>query len=583
MWKNAFGFLQKIGKSLMLPVAVLPIAGLLLGIGSANYEWIPTIISQIMARSGDVVFGNLPLIFAIGVALGLTNNDGVSALAAVVGYVVTLATMGVMAKYLAIDPAMIKPIMGIDALNTGVFGGILAGGIAAFMFNRYYRITLPSYLGFFAGKRFVPIITAIAAIFLGLILAVIWPPIQLKIDVMSHWAAYSDPTTSATVYGIVERLLLPFGLHHIWNVPFFFQIGDFVNNMGETVHGDINRFFAGDSTAGILSGGFIFKMWGLPAAAIAIWHCARPENRVRVGGLMMSAALTSFLTGITEPIEFAFMFAAPVLYLIHALLVGAAFAIMNIFGAHMGFTFSQGFIDFTAFYMQDTRPWLVFIIGPIFAIIYYVLFRVIITKFNLKTPGREENQHQENIHYNHDEKAMAHELVMAFGGGHNIQSLDSCITRLRISVINTKLVNQEKLKSLGASGVVLVGNGAQAIFGTRSENLMTDMEEYLRNAPQTSNQEVSSPVEQKNTPPIVSHTLSQIDSKAVLAALGGKDNLKEAAVCAETRIRVTLKDPLKFNTAGLKEAGIGTFMPIDAQTWHLLVGPEATTLARALA
>lgn len=583
MWKNAFGFLQKIGKSLMLPVAVLPIAGLLLGIGSANYEWIPSIISQIMARSGDVVFGNLPLIFAIGVALGLTNNDGVSALAAVVGYVVTLATMGVMAKYLAIDPAMIKPIMGIDALNTGVFGGILAGGIAAFMFNRYYRIALPSYLGFFAGKRFVPIITAIAAIFLGLILALIWPPIQLKIDVMSHWAAYSDPTTSATVYGIVERLLLPFGLHHIWNVPFFFQMGDFVNNMGETVRGDINRFFAGDPTAGILSGGFIFKMWGLPAAAIAIWHCARPENRTRVGGLMMSAALTSFLTGITEPIEFAFMFAAPVLYLIHALLVGAAFAIMNIFGAHMGFTFSQGFIDFTAFYMQDTRPWLVFIIGPVFAIIYYVLFRVIITKFNLKTPGREENQNQENVHYNHDEKAMAHELVMAFGGGSNIQSLDSCITRLRISVVNTQLVNQDKLKSLGASGVVLVGNGAQAIFGTRSENLMTDMEEYLRNLPQTSSPVIRSSIEKKNTSPTLSHTLSQIDSKAVLAALGGKDNLKEAAVCAETRIRVTLKDPLKFDSAGLKEAGIGTFMPIDAQTWHLLVGPEATTLASALA
>jgi PTS system glucose-specific IIC component len=585
MWKNAFAFLQKIGKSLMLPVAVLPVAGLLLGIGSANYAIIPDIISEVMARSGDVVFSNLPLIFAIGVALGLTKNDGVSALAAVVGYLVTLAAMGVMAKHLNIDPEMIKPIMGIPALDTGVFGGILAGGVAAFMFNRYYRITLPAYLGFFAGKRFVPIVTAIAAIFLGLILAYVWPPVQIQIDRLSHWAAYSNPTTAATVYGVVERLLIPFGLHHIWNVPFFFQIGDFVNQAGETVHGDIARFFAGDPTAGILSGGFIFKMWGLPAAAIAIWHAAKPENRVRIGGLMISAALTSFLTGITEPIEFAFMFVAPLLYILHALLVGCAFATMNLLGVHMGFTFSQGFIDFTAFFAQGTRPWLVFIIGPAFAFIYYTLFRIIISKFDLKTPGREENSlpNTSQSGATVDRMDLAHELVLAFGGHDNITSLDSCITRLRISVADTSKVNQAQLKALGASGVVIVGNGAQAIFGTRSENLMTDIEEYL----QSKGAKNILPASLIDQPPLAfeqesNHALSKINPNKLQAALGGAQNIVELVACAQTRLRIVLLDPSKFDAAALLAAGVEAIMPINNETWHLLVGLGAEDLAQTL-
>lgn len=587
MWKNAFAFLQKIGKSLMLPVAVLPVAGLLLGIGSAEYGFIHPTISLMMKASGGAIFSNLPLIFAIGVALGLTNNEGVAALAAVVGYVVSLATMGVMATHLNISTDMMTSVMGIQALDTGVFGGILAGGIAAFMFNRYYRIELPSYLGFFSGKRFVPIVTAIATIFLGLILACIWPPIQTQINVLSNWAAYSSPTVAATVYGVVERLLIPFGLHHIWNVPFFFQIGEFVNQAGEIVHGDITRFFAGDKTAGILSGGFIFKMWGLPAAAIAIWHAARPENRVRVGGLMLSAALTSFLTGITEPIEFAFMFVAPLLYLIHALLVGCAFAIMNIFGAHMGFTFSQGFIDFTAFFMQDTRPWLVFIVGPIFALIYYVIFRVVITKFNLKTPGREDTTQVYTSHaVQNDQMAMAHALVEAFGGRSNIQSLDSCITRLRISVANTAKVDQAKLKSLGANGVVIVGNGAQAIFGTRSENLMTDMEEYLRTAHTDTPTTSSMPGEAvpDEAPSLFTQTnaLDNVKPAQLIAALGGKANIAEMTACARTRLRVVLVDASKFNEEALHAAGVESIMQINAQTWHLLVGLGVEELVRRL-
>src|ERR671910_796235 len=362
MAQSPFAFLQKIGKSLMLPVAVLPVAGLLLGIGAADFGWMPEILSLLMKNSGDVIFANLPLIFAIGVALGFTENDGVSAIAAAIGYMVMLATMGVMAGVWGIEP---KAIMGIPSMETGVFGGILAGGLAAYMFNKYYKITLPTYLGFFAGKRFVPIVTAISAIGLGALLSVIWPPVQYGIDAFSHWAAVGDPRTAVTIYGFVERLLIPFGLHHIWNVPFFFEIGTFTTPEGKVVHGDINRYFAGDPTAGILAGAFLFKMFGLPAAAIAMWHEARPENKAKAGGILISAALTSFLTGISEPIEFAFIFVAPVLYLVHAILTGLSMVIMNALGARDGFTFSAGAIDWSLnfFGTNHEKPWLIFVVG----------------------------------------------------------------------------------------------------------------------------------------------------------------------------------------------------------------------------
>jgi glucose PTS system EIICB or EIICBA component len=389
MLKNAFSFLQKVGKSLMLPVAVLPVAGLLLGIGAANFGWLPPIASALMKASGDVVFGNLPLIFAVGVAVGFTENDGVAAISAVVGYAVLLATLGVMTDVWGVEPTT---VMGIKTMQTGVFGGILAGGLAAAMFQRFYRISLPPYLGFFAGKRFVPIITALAAIGVGALLSVVWPPIQHGINSFSHWAAVSDPRTAATLYGFVERLLIPFGLHHIWNVPFFFEMGTYIDSAGTVVHGDINRFFAGDPTAGVLAGAFLFKMFGLPAAAIAIWRSATPANRVAVGGIMVTAALTSFLTGITEPIEFAFLFVAPVLYLLHACLAASTQFVANTLGIHMGFTFSQGGIDFlvfNAFGRFSQRWWLVLVIGPVYAAVYYTVFRVAIEWLDLKTPGRE--------------------------------------------------------------------------------------------------------------------------------------------------------------------------------------------------
>ena len=319
-FKNAFSLLQKVGKCMMLPVSVLPVAGILLGVGSANFSWLPEIVSQIMAASGNAIFANLPLLFAIGVAIGLTDNDGVAALAGTVGFVVFLAAMGVCAKLRGIETTA---IMGIQSIETGVFGGIIVGLIAAAAFNRFYRIQLPSYLGFFAGKRSVPIITAFAVIAAGVLLSFIWPPIGAAIKAFSNWAVHERPALAFTIYGIVERALIPFGLHHVWNVPFFFEAGDYTDPAtGNVVHGEIARFISGDPTAGNMTGGYLFKMWGLPAAAFAIWHAARKENRAKVGGIMVSAALTAFLTGITEPIEFAFLFVAPLLYAIHALLAG---------------------------------------------------------------------------------------------------------------------------------------------------------------------------------------------------------------------------------------------------------------------
>jgi PTS system glucose-specific IIC component len=466
----------------MLPVSVLPAAGILLGVGAAKFSWMPLQMSNLMEQAGGAVFGTLPLLFAVGVAIGLTENDGVSSIASLVGFYVMLATMGVMAPIVGVEP---RTVMGFQSIETGVFGGILIGGVAAYLFNRYYRIQLPSYLGFFAGKRFVPIATAFAAILAGVVLAIVWPPIGRGINQFSHWAADKQPLFAASLYAVVERLLIPFGLHHIWNVPFFFEIGSFTKTDGTVVHGDITRFLAGDQTAGILGGAYLFKMWGLPAAAIAMWHAARPENRARVGGLMVSAALTSFLTGITEPIEFSFLFVAPILYGIHAVLAAVAQFVFGTMGGHLGTTFSHGLIDFIV--LSGTagavKPWLVWVLGPVWAVVYYGVFRYAIQAFDLKTPGRELDAPAEGAAAATPAAAggsMASDLVAAFGGAGNITSLDACITRLRVSVKDLSRADTARLKALGATGVVVVGQNMQAIFGTRSENLKTDMEQYLK-------------------------------------------------------------------------------------------------------
>lgn len=567
MLKKAFGLLQQIGKSLMLPVSVLPAAGILLGVGSAKFSWMPDLLSQVMARSGGAIFGNLPLIFAIGVALGLSGNDGVSALASVVGYVVMLGTLGVMASARGLET---KSIMGIASLDTGVFGGILIGAIAAALFNRYFRISLPPYLGFFAGKRFVPIVTAFAALVTGVVLSVVWPPVQQVIQSTADYAAYGNPSAAVTLYGFVERLLIPFGLHHIWNVPFFTQMGSFtIPGTTEVVHGDIERFFKGDPTAGILGGGYLFKMWGLPAAAIAMWHGAKKERRAETQGIMVSAALTSFLTGITEPIEFTFMFVAPLLYLAHAVLAGSAFLVMQLCGTHMGFTFSQGFIDYALYYPLDTRPWLVLLIGPLYGALYYGLFRWAIAAFDLKTPGREDSAALTAPGAAGDAEGLASQVLAALGGAQNLTNLDACITRLRVGLADMSKASPDRLKALGAAGVMVVGNGLQAIFGTMSENLKTDIERLIARG--GASMAPPEAVSASATAPTVQVTDDdRAHALRVAACIGGHGNLRAVETVALTRVRITLAQ------AGVDEAGLSALdipaLRVDDVTWHLVVG-----------
>ena len=480
IFKDAFATLQKIGKSLMLPVSVLPVAGILLGVGSAKLSWLPEIVSTVMAQSGGAIFSNLPLIFAIGVALGLANNDGVAALAAVVGYAVLQAALGVFATVLGIET---NAVMGIKSIETGVLGGILIGAIAAALFNRFFKIKLPPFLGFFAGKRFVPIVTAFAAIVLAFVLIFVWPPVGLRIRGVANWAASTSPGIAFAIYGFVERLLIPFGLHHIWNVPFFFEIGQYVNPAtGEVIRGEIQRYVAGDPTAGNMTGGYLFKMWGLPAAAIAIWRSARPENRAQDRWHYDLGCTHFVLTGITEPIEFAFMFVAPVLYLIHAVFAGIAYFVCVELGIKHGMTFSHGLIDFVLLFPKSTNALLLLVIGPIWGLLYYGTFRWLIVKFNLKTPGREAEEVAKASAIPVARDEFSRELVLAFGGRSNIRNLDACITRLRVELNDIGLANSERLKALGAAGVITVGNSLQAIFGTQAENMKTAMEEYLKTA-----------------------------------------------------------------------------------------------------
>ncbi|MGF1694445.1 glucose-specific PTS transporter subunit IIBC [Vibrio lamellibrachiae] len=477
MLGNIFGQLQKIGRSLMLPVAVLPVAGLMLGIGNAGFAFIPDALSKIMLAAGDGVFGNMQLMFAVGVALGLSKgNDGAAALAGLVGLIIMNASLGIVTGLRGLETD--ATIMGVSTLQTGVFGGIIIGAFAAMMYNRFYNIRLPEYLGFFAGKRFVPIITGITAILVGAVLAFLWPPVGQMLDTFSNWAAYQNPVLAWAIYGAGERSLLPVGLHHIWNAPFFFEVGSYIDpETGKEITGELSRFFAGDKTAGYLSGGFMYSMWALPAAALAIYHCATPERKKVVGGLMLTAALTSWLTGITEPIEFTFLFVAPVLYVIHIFLTGIAFALTAFLEIKHSTDFAHGAIQFFLYYPMSSNAWMFFIIGPIWACLYYGLFRLLITKLDLKTPGRETDIAEVAIAGQPDEVAV--DIVAALGGKPNIKSVDACITRLRVSVKDIANVDREKLKQLGAREVLVIGDSLQAIFGTQSDTIKTEIHGVL--------------------------------------------------------------------------------------------------------
>ncbi len=408
-----------------------------------------------------------------------------AALAAVVGFAVMLATMGVMAPLLGYEP---KPIMGIPSIETGVFGGILIGAVAAILFNRYYRLQLPAYLGFFAGKRSVPILTAFAAIFVGIILSFVWPPIGHGIDAFSHWAATAHPATAFALYGVVERSLIPFGLHHIWNVPFFFEVGSYRRSRHREDHPRRDQSLRRRRSDRRESRRRI-SLQDVGPSRRGARHLANGASRriaSEIGGIMISAALTSFLTGITEPIEFAFLFVAPVLYGIHALLAGAAYWVAIELGIHHSTTFSHGLIDYIVLYPHAQRGWLLVPVGLVWARMYYLIFRTLILKFDLKTPGRETDDAVQSAAARADaggpasSDSMAARLVAAFGGESNIRSLDACITRLRMELVDNARANPDALRALGASGVMVVPGGMQAVFGTRSENLKTDMEEYMK-------------------------------------------------------------------------------------------------------
>lgn len=487
---KAFAEIQKIGKALMTPVAILPAAGLFLAFG--NKLGIP-----LMEQAGQVIFSNLPLLFAVGAAIGLVGGDGVAALSAVVAILIMNTTMGIMsdaAAGIAAGDSAYGMVMGIPTLQTGVFGGLIAGIIAAVCYKKFYKTELPAFLGFFAGKRLVPITTAVLAFLVGLAMPVIWVPFQIGLAKLSYLANETNTNISTFIFGVIERALIPFGLHHIFYSPFWYQFGEYTNSAGQIINGDQAIWFAMlkdgvtnftsatyQGAGKFLTGKYPFMMFGLPAAALAMYHEAKTENKKVVGGILFSAALTSFLTGITEPLEFSFLFVAPVLYGIHCIFAGLSFMLMNMFAVRIGMTFSGGLIDYIVFGVLpgtsgfENHWYMVIIIGLVFSVIYYFGFRFAIRKFNLMTPGREETKEKKSeIKIDGDELAVF--VLNALGGKENLVSLDACITRLRVEVKDTKKVDDNELKKLGASGVLKVGaNGVQAIFGSKAQFICNDL------------------------------------------------------------------------------------------------------------
>ncbi|MBD7907630.1 N-acetylglucosamine-specific PTS transporter subunit IIBC [Sporosarcina gallistercoris] len=466
-------FIQRIGKSLMFPIATLPAAALLLRLGQDDMLGIPFI-----AAAGDGIIGNLALIFAIGIAMGFAHdNSGGAALAGAVGYLVLTSSM--------------KSVLG-DASNMGVFGGIISGIVAGLLYNRFYNIKLPDFLAFFGGKRFVPIVTAATMTVLAGVLIYAWPPVQGVIDSIGNWVLGAG-TLGVGAYGFLNRLLIPTGLHHVINTVVWFDFGSFTTASGEVVKGEINRFLKGDPTAGpFLSGFFPIMMFGLPAACLAMYAAAKKEKKAIVGGMLFSIAFTSFLTGITEPIEFAFMFLSPVLYVVHALLTGASMIVSYMFDVHHGFGFSAGAIDYVLNYGLAQNPLILLVIGLVFGVIYFVVFYFLIVKLDLKTPGREDDEDmvEDTAVYGDDiVEVKAYHTIEALGGLDNIQAIDYCTTRLRLTVKNSDVVDEKELKRYGAMGYMKISKtNVQVVIGTAVEFLAEAMKRRMTNgnpAPKT--------------------------------------------------------------------------------------------------
>lgn len=529
MKDKIFGVLQRVGRSFMLPIAILPVAGLLLGIGGSftNETMLNTYgllnvmgpgtvfnaIFTVMKDAGSIVFDNLPIIFAMGVAIGMAKKEKeVAALSAAIAFFIMHASIGAMIDINGGAESMLSgattSVVGITSLQMGVFGGIIVGlGVAA-LHNKFYKIELPQVLSFFGGTRFVPIISALVYTLVGILMFFIWPVIQSGIYAVGD-LVLSSGYAGTWVYGFMERLLIPFGLHHVFYLPFWQTgVGGTLEVGGQLIEGAQNIFFAqladptteqfAVSATRFMSGKFPLMIFGLPGAALAMYRTAKPEKRKVVGGLLLSAALTSMLTGITEPLEFTFLFVAPLLYGIHCVLAGLAYMLMHVFEVGVGMTFSGGFIDMFLFgIMQgnDKTNWIwIVIVGIVYFVVYYFLFSFLIKKLNLKTPGRDDSE-EVKLYKRSDvdakkaggsiseEDVISETICNGLGGKKNISDVDCCATRLRCTVFHADLVSDAMLKSTGASGVVHKGNGVQIIYGPKVTVIKSNLEDYLEKAP----------------------------------------------------------------------------------------------------
>ena len=469
---NILGFFQRLGRALQLPIAVLPVAALLLRFGQPDLLNVPFI-----AQAGGAIFDNLALIFAIGVASSWSkDNAGSAALAGAVGYFVMTKAM------VTINPE----------INMGVLAGIITGLVAGAVYNRWAGIKLPDFLSFFGGKRFVPIATGFFCLILAAIFGYVWPPVQHAIHSGGEWIVSAGALGSG-IFGFINRLLIPTGLHQVLNTIAWFQIGEFTNAAGAVFHGDINRFYAGDGTAGMfMSGFFPIMMFGLPGAALAMYLAAPKARRPMVGGMLLSVAITAFLTGVTEPLEFLFMFLAPLLYLLHAVLTGISLFIATALGIHAGFSFSAGAIDYVLMYSlpaASKNVWMLLVMGVVFFFVYFLLFSAVIRMFNLKTPGREDKEDEivtEEANSNTEEglTQLATSYIAAVGGTDNLKAIDACITRLRLTVGDSAKVNDAACKRLGASGVVKLNKQTiQVIVGAKAESIGDEMKKVVTRGP----------------------------------------------------------------------------------------------------
>ena len=469
---NILGFFQRLGRALQLPIAVLPVAALLLRFGQPDLLNVPFI-----AQAGGAIFDNLALIFAIGVASSWSkDNAGSAALAGAVGYFVMTKAM------VTINPE----------INMGVLAGIITGLVAGAVYNRWAGIKLPDFLSFFGGKRFVPIATGFFCLILAAIFGYVWPPVQHAIHSGGEWIVSAGALGSG-IFGFINRLLIPTGLHQVLNTIAWFQIGEFTNAAGTVFHGDINRFYAGDGTAGMfMSGFFPIMMFGLPGAALAMYFAAPKARRPMVGGMLLSVAITAFLTGVTEPLEFLFMFLAPLLYLLHAVLTGISLFIATALGIHAGFSFSAGAIDYVLMYSlpaASKNVWMLLVMGVVLFFVYFLLFSAVIRMFNLKTPGREDKAADvvtEEANSNTEEglTQLATSYIAAVGGTDNLKAIDACITRLRLTVGDSAKVNDAACKRLGASGVVKLNKQTiQVIVGAKAESIGDEMKKVVTRGP----------------------------------------------------------------------------------------------------